>query len=436
VTLEVAAPADGDIGCRKSREECAWPAAPAVSSLSRFHNKSSGHEEEKEEKKAKKHGIVILKVKGTTQAVPLDADVVETARGALLKFQLEEKETLNQPPQDSIAKPAQEIIVISSSPEPAPAQIPDVALQPYTATEAALKHMPSLPIQEPFPSPPKQKPTFSPKRGKTTQPPKRATRNNRTECLPDPSEYLSTARQVPGKVYVTPYFSNTAYKSHHPTPPAEYESRRLSAQERQQLPVEPAEYLYFAYGTELARSKMIKLYPGAEFLSLAKLEGYKFFVNESGKVSCMAASHFPDHKGNCEVWGFLYCVSERDIVEIEGKGYAKERNQSLLDLPVTSFTKPKLGWTGREKEEDLTRQGVVPAKVLVSCDFEYTKGLSGLSMEKVFGGESCEIQNGVTNARLNTVIVDLSVEWCPSVYIQETLRKWVAPPMNPYGVWF
>ncbi|EPE32765.1 Zn2/Cys6 DNA-binding protein [Glarea lozoyensis ATCC 20868] len=261
------------------------------------------------------------------------------------------------------------------------------------------------------PALPRQQPISSTKRQKLSQLDKRAT---------------------PGRVSTTPYFTSSGYDQKYTAPPDEYKPPALCAEGNQQTPVVPAKHLYLAYGTELVPSKMTKLYPSAQFLGLAKLDGYKIFLTESGEASCMAASHFSYFKGTCVVWGLVYRVSELDLAEIERQGKSNERNQTLLYLPMTQFTAPNLGWTARAKEEDLTDKAVENVNVLVSCDPENTRGFGNLSMESIFAGVCCDLEHSKdseTIGRFNAAITILDREWRPCDYINESLRPWVPLPI-------
>jgi hypothetical protein len=200
----------------------------------------------------------------------------------------------------------------------------------------------------------------------------------------------------------------------------------------------------------MSRLNMMKKYPGAEFVSLAKLDGYRFFVNQSGKVSCMENTLDPANEGlQTAVWGILYKVSTRDIVKLEHKGHSKKRMQSMEEVPV-SLWKTKIDrWTAMETEEDLEKGKQVVASVLVNENFETAQGLGGLSMTEVFQGEATRVGGQMKKKggkemsesdkklvkKMNYGIVELSGSGCPAEYIHGTLRKWISRPDRPHWDW-
>jgi hypothetical protein len=194
---------------------------------------------------------------------------------------------------------------------------------------------------------------------------------------------------------------------------------------------------------------MNKLYPGAEPVSLAQLQGFTVFVNEFGKVSCMEKRLCPSYCGvQTTVWGILYKVSTTDINTLEEKGLSYERNQTLAEMPVSLWEMKKVSWTATETEEDLKRGKEVWASVLVSEDYKNTTGLGGLSMSDVFKGEAKRVggegkksikqmseSDRKLVARMNFGVVALSGKGCPAEYIDRTLRKWIPAPDRPWWEW-
>jgi hypothetical protein len=97
--------------------------------------------------------------------------------------------------------------------------------------------------------------------------------------------FHSTGHKAAGKVSTTPYNPDLTLNLSN-IPLAEDNPSSVAAQELPQVTPKTEDYLYFAYGTDMS-SEMINRLSGAEFVSLAKLDGYKFFVNQHGKPTCM-----------------------------------------------------------------------------------------------------------------------------------------------------
>lgn len=77
---------------------------------------------------------------------------------------------------------------------------------------------------------------------------------------------------------------------------------------------------YFAYGSNLSHSQMVKRCPQCEALGPAVLTGYRWYVSERGYASLMPSSRD-------RVFGLVYSISDTDEVELDrcesAAGYVK-----------------------------------------------------------------------------------------------------------------
>lgn len=86
---------------------------------------------------------------------------------------------------------------------------------------------------------------------------------------------------------------------------------------------------YFAYGSNLDLLQMQLRCPGAQFVSTARLDGYRLcFPRKSFVRDCAIVSIEPS-PGE-EVWGALYELDGTDIARLdEREGYDKRRDRQL-----------------------------------------------------------------------------------------------------------
>ena len=86
---------------------------------------------------------------------------------------------------------------------------------------------------------------------------------------------------------------------------------------------------YFAYGSNLDLLQMQLRCPGAQFVSIARLDGYRVcFPRKSFVRDCAVISIEPSPRE--EVWGALYELDGTDIARLdEREGYDKRRDRQL-----------------------------------------------------------------------------------------------------------
>lgn len=91
--------------------------------------------------------------------------------------------------------------------------------------------------------------------------------------------------------------------------------------------------LYFAYGSNLGQSQMLKRCPGASILGVAELAGYRLgFTRYSSGWGGGVADVIPDDAQS--VWGLVYTLTEADLSavdEYEGYPQAYDRFQANVE---------------------------------------------------------------------------------------------------------
>ena len=77
--------------------------------------------------------------------------------------------------------------------------------------------------------------------------------------------------------------------------------------------------LYFAYGEDLSRAGFERLFPGSEWLGLARLEGYRVVPNSVGRANLRVEE-------GSTVWGVLWMVPAALLPALDanaGAGYQR-----------------------------------------------------------------------------------------------------------------
>ncbi|KAI4742110.1 hypothetical protein E4T50_07486 [Aureobasidium sp. EXF-12298] len=166
--------------------------------------------------------------------------------------------------------------------------------------------------------------------------------------------------------------------------------------------------VYFGYGSNLWQHQMIQRCPTSEYLGVARLDNYRWMINERGyanvvQVSTSPSSTEPNYAN--VVYGLVYSLqpSDEDDLDVnEGvpTAYTKEY------LPVSFWTKEK-----EHEPVDLHK----PAKkqdMLVYISRNHVTD-SNPKLEYIY--------------RMNQGINDALKEGVPQDYVQEVMRKFIPP---------
>ncbi|KAG7291936.1 hypothetical protein NEMBOFW57_001964 [Staphylotrichum longicolle] len=96
----------------------------------------------------------------------------------------------------------------------------------------------------------------------------------------------------------------------------------------------PSPVLYFAYGSNLWLAQMAARCPSSPLTGLARLRGYKWFINARGYANIAPTTNPKKSSGDgddstdSEVWGLIYALSPPDEAQLdlnEGVPYAYEK---------------------------------------------------------------------------------------------------------------
>ena len=80
-----------------------------------------------------------------------------------------------------------------------------------------------------------------------------------------------------------------------------------------------ASFLYFGFGSNLSRKRLHINCPSAEFVSIAKLPGYKliFYGLDSRYWKGATATIFKTEERGAEVWGVVWRISEENSAALD-----------------------------------------------------------------------------------------------------------------------
>lgn len=90
---------------------------------------------------------------------------------------------------------------------------------------------------------------------------------------------------------------------------------------------------YFAYGSNMNWEQMRRRCPSAQFVSIARLPGYRFAIARHSRLrKCGTANIYAD--GRSDVWGIVYDLTEEDLARLDTfeDGYTREK------IPVLAAT--------------------------------------------------------------------------------------------------
>lgn len=93
--------------------------------------------------------------------------------------------------------------------------------------------------------------------------------------------------------------------------------------------------LYFAYGSNMlsARIKAADRCPGAEFVCVAKLPGYRLAFTRKSKDGHGVADSVPNKRG--VVWGVVWRLVPDDVKELDNREGAKAAKPKYVRRPVS-----------------------------------------------------------------------------------------------------
>ncbi|KAK4039363.1 hypothetical protein C8A01DRAFT_47155 [Parachaetomium inaequale] len=160
---------------------------------------------------------------------------------------------------------------------------------------------------------------------------------------------------------------------------------------------------YFAFGSNLWQHQMSLRCPSSPFTGLARLPGYKWFINARGfaNIAPATTSKEAEKKEEEEVWGLVYDLSPTDEAQLdrnEGVPYAYEKRLVPVEFWPTTTT------TDGEKE-------VQKVEMLIYIDFKRHTGGHQPRREYIH--------------RMNMGIRDALREGVPRGYVERVLRGYI-----------
>lgn len=178
-----------------------------------------------------------------------------------------------------------------------------------------------------------------------------------------------------------------------------------------------ARVYYFAYGTDLSITTMVKMYPGTRYVAPATLPNYQWLI---GSRNMPIITPSTTEKVN----GILYKIPNKHVAKLTACAH---KNASAIpahltvDLFVdTTKTPANVGWGFGCMGPNIPGQH--EALVFVAEGPETKGELKGEEGDKVILG-------------MNRGIVEAKVHGLDSEWSDQVLRKWIPYPKSPVGVW-
>lgn len=199
----------------------------------------------------------------------------------------------------------------------------------------------------------------------------------------------------------------------------------------------PSPVLYFAYGSNLWLAQMAARCPSSPLTGLARLRGYKWFINARGYANIAPTTNPKKSSGDgddstdSEVWGLIYALSPPDEAQLdlnEGVPYAYEKRIIPAEYwPINTHPSSSES-SGTDTSTDIppssADDGVAsnPGKTvdtLVYIDFKRSVGGHQPKAEYVH--------------RMNMGISDALARGVPGRYVRDVLRGYI-PEEEEEGV--
>ena len=159
--------------------------------------------------------------------------------------------------------------------------------------------------------------------------------------------------------------------------------------------------IYFGYGSNLWKDQMIKRCPTSEYLGIARLNGYRWLINNRGYANVVQPKK-SDESENDVVWGLVYSLEAEDEERLdvnEGVPYAYTKEMLTVDYwPASNGSKPN------------TTADAVEKMMLVYIDRKRTKA-DKPKKEYIY--------------RMNMGIKDAVTEGMPQEYVDEVMRRFI-----------
>jgi gamma-glutamylcyclotransferase len=168
--------------------------------------------------------------------------------------------------------------------------------------------------------------------------------------------------------------------------------------------------LYFGYGSNLWLEQMALRCPQSTFVGIAKLQNYRWMINERGYANIVEHDSSSASKSKIwHVWGMVYALTSSDVKRLDkNEGVPYAYTKEILDIDFWS--------SNAEDPTSSIEVNAVPEKrdMLVYIDRKRTVDDEPKD-EYIY--------------RMNKGITDALKVGIPSSYVENVMRKFI-PPMN------
>jgi len=162
--------------------------------------------------------------------------------------------------------------------------------------------------------------------------------------------------------------------------------------------------LYFGYGSNLWQHQMQQRCPTSKYLGIARLNGYRWIINERGYANVVKIAKDADEKHSYkdEVWGLVYSLQAEDEEDLDGNegvpiAYTKE------DLEVDF-------WRARDGKKPKVTEKPQQVEMLVYINRKQVTS-DKPKHEYIY--------------RMNMGIKDAVKEGMPEKYVEQVIRKFI-----------
>lgn len=165
--------------------------------------------------------------------------------------------------------------------------------------------------------------------------------------------------------------------------------------------------VYFGYGSNLWRHQMIKRCRTSAYLGIARLNGYRWLINDRGYANIVEVVD-EEQSTSDFTWGMVYSLQRRDEEQLdinEGVPISYTKENLTVDFwPIGEGTPPNVN--------------DVPKKMDMLVYIDRKRTLPNVSKEEYI-------------FRMNQGIKDARAQGMPQEYVDEVLRKFIPDTEDP-----
>jgi gamma-glutamylcyclotransferase len=160
--------------------------------------------------------------------------------------------------------------------------------------------------------------------------------------------------------------------------------------------------VYFGYGSNLWKHQMVQRCPTSEYLGIARLDGYRWIINDRGYANVVEIPAKDSEKPKDEVWGLVYSLQSED-----------ERRLDINEGVPIAYTKENITteyWPAHNGSKPNTTDMPEEVKMLVYIDRNRTEP---------------DVPKKEYIYRMNQGVHDAVKEGMPTRYVDEVIRKFI-----------